>query len=293
MLKVYPKIDVHCHTTGRLLTHTVSKDASLSAIFSEMTKHDIRHTLVLATYFPKKGTGITNYRMKYWIDLWRIAESVMPYEVAGHYVGGPNLDRFIMFGSLDFEHYFKQGFNELEEMADRKLMRGVKIYAGYQSIVLDKLETVLKLCQKYKLPVMAHTGDCIGIPGAFGDISGWDKLVEKYHDVNFMYSHLCNPFLDKIIQRVKRYPNVYTDISGLLHSKADSGKLTDSVEYVKKYYGECGIGQLMFGTDFPVQTHADSVYIARLALQNQISDSEAHLFYYGTAARLLSLEPAL
>lgn len=275
MLKDYPKIDVHCHTTNRPLAHTVDSDATLNAIARHAREHNVMWTLLLATYFPRKGTGITNFRMRNWIDSRNQDHNAF--------------DRFIMFGSLDFEHYYKQGLNELEEMADRKMIHGVKVYAGYQDIDPEKLRRVLELCRQYKLPVMAHTGDCIGTRGAYGDIRGWDGLVEKFHDLNFLYSHLCNPFLDYIIERVKRYPNVFTDISGLIHSGKESDKLDDAVEYVKKFYDSCGIGQLMFGTDFPVQTHADSVYIARQALQNRITDDEARLFYYDTASRLLRL----
>jgi hypothetical protein len=91
------KIDVHCHTTNRILTDAANSDASLEAIAIQMKEYGIIHTILLATYFPQRGTGISNYRLRHWIK------------------GKPE---FSMFGSLDFAHFFYQGYNELEEMAD-------------------------------------------------------------------------------------------------------------------------------------------------------------------------------
>ena len=116
------KIDIHCHTTKRKLKDMIIEDASLDVLMNEMYKHDIEKTVVLATYFPHKQSGISNFRLANWIY---------------------NNPKFVMFGSLDFEHYFYQGYNELEEMADKKMIKGIKIYTGYQEINLgsDKFES--------------------------------------------------------------------------------------------------------------------------------------------------------
>lgn len=268
------KIDVHCHTTNRPVLHTVSKDASLNFIAGEMKKYVIVKTLVLATYFPRKGTGISNFRLRNWMDSRNQDHNA--------------LDRFIMFGSLDFEHYFKQGFNELEEMAERKMIKGVKIYAGYQKLDLEKLSShILPLCQQYGLPIMFHTGDCTGMSGVYADVEEFDFLVEKFPNVSFMYSHLCNPNIQKIMDRVNRYKNVYTDMSGLIHSVHDAHEMPLAIENVKRFYGTCGINQLMFGSDFPVQTHADSIHIAEQALHETASKEELQKFYYSTANKIL------
>lgn len=91
------KIDCHCHTSNRIIKDVVDSDASLTRILMYMDKYDIEKTAVLATYFPHKGSGISNFRLWDWIQ--------------------NNQDRFVMFGSLDFEYYFYQGLNELKEMS--------------------------------------------------------------------------------------------------------------------------------------------------------------------------------
>src|SRR5262245_47099564 len=107
------KIDIHCHTTNRILKDVANPDASLAAIAGYMRQYEITQTILLATYFPRRGTGISNYRLRYWLQ------------------GKPE---FLMFGSLDFEHFFYQGFNELEELAEEGLIKGIKLYPAYQKI---------------------------------------------------------------------------------------------------------------------------------------------------------------
>ena len=81
------------------------ESATLDAIAAKMKEHGIEKTVVLATYFPHKTSGISNYRLLHWIS---------------------KRDEFMMFGSLDFEHYFYQGVNELNELAEERLIRGEK-----------------------------------------------------------------------------------------------------------------------------------------------------------------------
>ena len=273
------KIDIHCHTTSRPLPHTVAPDATLDAIRKEMSWHDIWTTVVLASYFPRnnKGSGVSNFRLRNWIDKRGRLENK----------AGTRGTPLVMFGSLDFERYFYQGMNELEELAESRDIVGVKIYTGYQVIPPDDLETVIKLCAHKNLPIMFHTGDCArSETRAFARFQELDKFVETYDKVNFIYTHLGNPHISDVMERVKRYKNLFTDMSGLIHSGKDDHEIPECIESVKRFYGECGAGQLMFGTDFPVQTHDHSVLIAEKGLQSA-HPSDLQDFYYGNAARLL------
>lgn len=257
------KIDIHCHTTKRNLSHTICSAPTIDTIELAMSTWDIGKTVLLATYFPKRGTGISNFRLYDWVK---------------------EKPHFMMFASLDFETYFYQGYNEIEEMAERKLIKGVKIYHGYQAIEPRKMETLLALCLKYKLPVMLHTGDCINTNGFTADTQSIEWILN--YDLNFIFSHLNNPNLEKMVWLLKKYPNLYTDISGLLNSKTE--KVDSELEKIKYFYNECGTDRLLFGTDFPVQTHVDSVYMACF-LAKMASAVEMENFYYKNASRLLNL----
>lgn len=50
-------------------------------------KYEIEKTVLLATYFPHKESSISNFRLYDWIR---------------------DNKRFLMFGSLDFDHFFYQ-----------------------------------------------------------------------------------------------------------------------------------------------------------------------------------------
>jgi len=277
MPKVYEKIDMHCHTTPRRLSHTVGGDASIDTIRSKMAQFNIKYSLMLATYFPKRGTGISNFRMLRWVERKNFEEFYIP-----------DFIKFLMFGSLDFEHYFKQGFNELEEMADQKLIKGIKIYSGYQNIEHTKLVQVMHLALKYKLPVMFHTGDCINSGGYYADMKEYVYLLSMFPEINFIYSHMCNPLVDKIIPLMLNHKNLFTDMSGLMRSGKEDSEKPEAISRIKRLYETCGMSQLMFGTDFPVQTHADSIYLSEQALSGA-SESELKDFYFNNAARILGL----
>src|SRR3989338_9190309 len=133
------KIDIHCHTTHRDLRNRGMSLATIPALTAEMDRHDVSLTVLLATYFPQSGSGISNFRLLDWIH-------VNP--------------RFRMFGSLDMQHYFYQGYNELEELAAQKKIAGIKFYTGYQEIDLasSRFRDLVNLAHLHRLPLMFHTG---------------------------------------------------------------------------------------------------------------------------------------
>lgn len=104
------KIDIHCHTTNRPLPDTAPGGAGIPLILQKMDEHDIAATVLLATYFPHKSSGITNFRLASWIR---------------------DKPCLFLFGSLDFPNYFNQGMNELEEFADDDIMLVEKAMQGF------------------------------------------------------------------------------------------------------------------------------------------------------------------
>jgi len=269
------KIDIHCHTTNRSVKDILPASAGIETLLSEMKAHDVEKTVLLATYFPHRESGISNFRMHHWIK---------------------DRPEFAMFGSLDFEHYFKQGMNELYELSEGGLIKGIKIYTGYQRIDLESanFREVLGLARKQELPVMFHCGFSYSSMRQYGKpaitVVVGAKMLEpialEYPSLVFILSHLAKPATEELISVLKRAPNVYTDMSGLVDSKFDKDEIPDSIESIRKVLGECGPKKLLFGTDFPVQTHDDSVYFIEQAMKDySLKDKED--VYYNNARRLL------
>jgi len=267
------KIDIHCHTSPREIRGVVPKSANMSSIAAEMKKHDIDLTVLLATYFPHKKSGISNFRLYDWVK---------------------DNKRFIMFGSLDFEYYFYQGYNELEEMCLRSLIAGIKIYTCYQKIETadPKFQKVMALAKDYRLPVMFHTGYSYASKRKYGmdtvskphDALSLEPVAKRHSEVKFIFSHMSKPFFHDMVTVAKRNDNVFTDMSGIIDSAYDQGEIKICTEEIKTFVGECGSEKLLFGTDFPVQTHKHSIDFIEKAVKNE---EDKKNIYYKNAYKVL------
>ncbi|PIN79484.1 hypothetical protein COV16_03960 [Candidatus Woesearchaeota archaeon CG10_big_fil_rev_8_21_14_0_10_34_8] len=260
------KIDIHAHITNRPVEGIIYPNASLNVLQEEMEKYNIEKTVLLATYFPHRGTGITNFRLLDWIneDGWQ---------------------EFSLFGSLDFEKYFYQGYNELEELAERGKIGGIKIYTSYQHIDLqgENFSQVRKLAGKHNLPLMFHMGYThTGIknkPFIAEKVTPSDIEFVAEYGQKIIMCHLAKPFTEELIQVVKRNETIYADMSGLIDSYRDKHELPQAVKLVEKVLGECGPDKLLFGTDFPVQTHKDSVYMIKSAMKDYSYEDKQKVYY--------------
>lgn len=270
--KNFKKIDIHCHTSRRLIPSAKRQDASLGTIIQEMQEWNIEKTVLLATYFPTKQSGITNYRLASWIK---------------------DKPEFCMFGSLDLPSYFYQGYNELEELAESNSIKGIKLYPGYQAIDplnKDHKEKLLKfglLAKKYDLPLMIHTGDCHNEPHDLAPNPKTFACIGRETDCSIIFSHLGNGHLSDLLYVLKSVENTYTDTSGICdeyHERPQT--LYSASQQVKKVLDEVGTERVFFGTDFPVQTHLESVLLIEEAMKN-FSIEDKQNVYYNNARRLL------
>lgn len=261
------KIDVHCHTTKRRLTNTAVKTATIEDIKSKMKKYDIDKTVLMATYFPSTSSGVSNFRLYDWIR---------------------NQPDFSMFGSLDFSHYFNQGMSELREMCSRHAISGVKIYLGYQKIDTEskKFSDVVSLAKENNIPLAFHTGYT-----RFKHMSPNPEILEKSvkenNDVDFILCHLSRPFGKELAEMVNKYDNVFSDTSGLMES-TNKKEIPFCTRMVERFLRKCGPDKLLFGTDFPVQTHEDTIKILERAMRGY-EDRDRQKVYYGNAKEILRL----
>ncbi len=266
------KIDIHCHTTNRRLENIIPESASIKTLKQEMKKHEVEKTVLLPTYFPFRGTGISNYRLYDWIR---------------------EDERLQMFGSLDFKHYFYQGYNELEELAEKGGIKGIKIYTSYQEIDLksEKFKKIVELAQEKKLALMFHTGVSHGSTHKYGrpaytEILRPAKIEFIPEDVHIILSHLAKPYFDELVEVVKRNKHIYADMSGLMQSRYESFEIPEHIETINRFLGECGPEKLLFGTDFPVQTHEHSVLMIEESMKTYSVQDKSKV-YYENAERLL------
>jgi predicted TIM-barrel fold metal-dependent hydrolase len=270
VIAMMQKIDIHCHTTRSVLRDTVSQAATLDVIEAAMRVHNIVCTVVLATYFPEEGKGISNFRLLHWLN------------------GNP---AFRLFGSLDFQYYFKTGLRELTELAETGNLSGIKIYSGYQQIdyTAKEFRAVAALAARYQLPMMFHGGylqcheadkSCATSPYQMGEIAA------RHPQNTIIISHLAWPFVSELIEVVLAHDNIVSDMSGMLDSFKTPQTMPDCINHLKRYLEACGPQRLLFGTDFPIQTHEDSIQLVEQAMLGY-SDHDKQQVYYENANRLL------
>ena len=202
----------------------------------------------------------------------KIAKSLVLYyrDIAEWAIGAPHLREFMKniasypnlyaIGSIRMTNNpdFKKDLGELEGYVKNKKIVGIKIYLGYERIYANdpKLDPVYKLCLKYDIPVIFHTGDILDSPQGmirFANPVPIDDVASKNPSLKILICHLGNPWTRETALIVNRHKNVYTDISGTL-SAGTKYKRQDN-EFLKKRVLELvawcdGPKKLLFGTDF-------------------------------------------
>ena len=283
------KIDIHCHTTRRPLPDTACPDASLDAIAARMREHEIVHTLVYASYFPHRGSGISNFRLRHWIEERRTKE------LLEHTYNEGGRNEFGLVGSLDVGTYFKQGMSEFEELAEMRALHGIKLYTGYQEVDLagPKVDAIAQLARDSRVPVLLHTGYSYSAMRSTGNPAYTTlvtpmtvaKLAARHPENEFVLCHLGKPFFDETIAALRETRNVWTDTSGLLDSKYETDEISRCIAELRRVVEHAGVERVLFGSDFPVETHAHAIKIVDAALSG-FSEEERQRVYYRNAMRL-------
>lgn len=106
-----------------------------------------------------------------------------------------------------------------------------------------------------------------------------EKLLTSFPNLKIVIAHLDGYGLfESVIDLMKKYPNMYTDISA--YGAVRDGMLTDAVSKV-------GSERILFGTDFPgykIQPFIDAV------VKSGLSDDEIYNIMYNNAVNLLKVK---
>jgi hypothetical protein len=282
-------IDIHAHTTEKMLWGLHTQQAGINDIESQMQEYGVDLVVLLATYFPFKRTGLPNQKL-----LEKIIG--IPY--------------FRMFGSLDAMNNLNEGLKELRFLAEQHTLVGIKLYPGYQDFNPTEILPVYELASEFNLPVMFHTGELhhccpkeerlhqkfrcgydhcrLETLTELANPSNLGKVAQLFPEVSFIFSHLGNPYFEELREVMRRNPNVFTDISGqfLSGSSEDTPEYrellrTELLEFLALPSGE---NRILFGTDFPIQSYADSIALVEsLELD---SETEQRIFWKNAASLL-------
>jgi predicted TIM-barrel fold metal-dependent hydrolase len=166
-----------------------------------------------------------------------------------------DLEHMIGFLSVDptqpgWEHEMCVGREELQ-------LRGIKLLPMYANFYPQesRLDSLWSYATKHRLPVLLHTGttfvakapiDCT-LPRHLDDVA------RRFPDVTIILAHLGHPYEGETVAVIRKHPNLFADISALFYRP---WQLFHSLMLVHEYNVW---EKLLFGTDFPVTTVAETV----------------------------------
>jgi predicted TIM-barrel fold metal-dependent hydrolase len=142
--------------------------------------------------------------------------------------------------------------DELHEGHEDLGLRGIKLlpmYAGF-SPDDERLEPLWKYAEKYRLPVLLHTGTTF-VSQARLDFTLprlLDVVAIRHPAVKFVLAHLGHPYEGECVVTIRKHPNVYADISAVHYRPF---QFYHSLMLVQEY----GVwDKVLFGTDYPFTT---------------------------------------
>lgn len=164
-------------------------------------------------------------------------------------------DRMIGFLSVDPT---QPGWEEeLREGHQRYGLRGIKLLPMYADFYPqdERLDPLWRYASQHQLPVLLHTGttfvskapiDCT-LPRHL------DVVARRFPDVKMILAHLGHPYESETVVVIRKHPNLYADVSALIYRP---WQLFHSLMLVHEYNVW---DKILFGTDYPVTTVAETV----------------------------------
>ena len=118
------------------------------------------------------------------------------------------------------------------------IVKAIKIHPFHSNLRFDceQIQAYIKLAQKYKLPVVTHTGNT-----KCDDVQLVYDMAKSYPDVNFVMVHMgLGTDNSQAIELIAKLPNLYGDTTWV------------SVDSTLKFLSVCGDDKLLFGSDAPI-----------------------------------------
>jgi uncharacterized protein len=158
--------------------------------------------------------------------------------------------RLIPFGSILAEQKTGQE-DRIDTLLEELNLGGIKIHPSHQTIFPndyllgnDSLKYLYRRCEEKGIPVMFHTGTSIfiGARNRYADPVYVDDVAVDFPKMKIILAHGGRPlWMETCIFLVRRFPNVYMDVSSIPPSKV--------LDYFPRL--EELADKVLFGTDWP------------------------------------------
>jgi predicted TIM-barrel fold metal-dependent hydrolase len=167
--------------------------------------------------------------------------------------------RAVGFASVD--PHREDAAQEFERAVSDLGLRGLKLSPVYQGFDprMAKAWRLYELADRLAVPVMFHVGG--GVPAdstlEFGNPVLLDPVARAFPRLKIIVAHLGQPNAGETVALLRKHPNVFADLSSRFHRPWQLyNALVVAMEY--KVWDK-----LLFGSDFPVRSPAESVELFR------------------------------
>ena len=264
----YPIIDSHCHVypdkiasraveaIGQFYDLPMYYDGKYSTLVEAGSKIGVKHFVVFSVATtPQQVHSINNY----------IADTVRQSEGLMTGLGALHPD----------SETIEEDIAEIVSLG----LKGAKMHPDFQKFQIDdkKCYKIYEACQKYRLPVLLHTGDS---RYDYSNPQRMKKVLEDFPDLIVIGAHFGGwSCWKEAAETLSKYKNFYVDCS----SSFDWLAADESRELVRMY----GADHVLFATDFPMWNHeTEYKHFADMNL----TDEENELILYKNALKLFGID---
>jgi uncharacterized protein len=175
----------------------------------------------------------------------------------------------------------------------RGSVKGFKVWLGYRRVFAkdDVFGPLYDYAEEHELPVLFHTGDTASSTGSIAHAHPLtlDEVANEREDLRIVVCHVGNPWILDTAELIYKHTNVYADISGLVvggggYSREYVRMLAQRISEAVYYAG--GAEKLIFGTDYPVETHVNGL---KLVSMLKVTQADREKIFWRNASKLFSI----
>jgi len=226
---------IDCHRHLSLDKKYKTFEEATKALVSDMESNQISKSVIIADNVKNSGTADIDTLM----EVFKNNENI-------YFVGAIN----------PFDQPVEE-LSRIESLLANKKIIGLKLYNGHDKLYLsdERCVSSVKLCDKYQVPLMIHTGVNSGDPESakYNDPKMIVEIAKKYPKTKIVISHFYWPKIDYCYEITRNVDNIYFDTSAMADDEVieKSGGIDKIKEVLKKTVKDRN-NRLIFGTDYPM-----------------------------------------
>jgi predicted TIM-barrel fold metal-dependent hydrolase len=145
---------------------------------------------------------------------------------------------------------------EFERAITKRGMRGLKLGPVYQNFDPWSREAwrLYEMANAFKVPILWHQASAFPAQGVFeyANPGLLDKVARAFPEMKMILAHLGTPWMAETVQLLRKHKQLYSDLSARFYRKWELfNGLMLAIDYKVT-------GQLLFGSDFPMQSTRDA-----------------------------------